>query len=182
MSIVYAQKQQYDQAIAESERAIALDPNYAGSYAGQAQVLNLAGRPEEALRTVEQAMRLNPRSPPWYLYHLGLAYRMTGRYAEAIATQKKAISRDPNFLYAHPNLALSYLGQWVAQQSPAAQTLEPAVAAVQRALALSDSLHWNHITLGYISLYQQQYEQALAEMERAVALAPTEAEATQLWL
>ncbi len=49
------------------------------------------------------------------------------------------------------------------------------MAAVQRALALNDSLHWNHIVLGYIYLYQQQYEQALAEMERAVALAPTEA-------
>ena len=57
--------------------------------------------------------------------------------------------------------------QWIAQQSPAAQTLEPAVAAGQRALALHDSLHWNHLVLGSISLYQQQYDQALAEMERA---------------
>jgi len=81
--------------------------------------------------------------------------------------------RVSNFLHAHINLAVSYLWQWVAQQSPAAQTLEPAVAAVQRALALNDSLYANHITLGYIYLYQQQYEQALAEMERAVALGPT---------
>ena len=49
------------------------------------------------------------------------------------------------------------------------------MAAGQRALALNDSFHWNHIVLGSISLYQQQYEQALAEMERGVALAPTEA-------
>ncbi len=49
------------------------------------------------------------------------------------------------------------------------------MAAGQRALALHDSLHWNHIVLGWIYLYQQQYDQALAEMERAVALAPTEA-------
>ena len=138
-------------------------------------MLNFAGRPEEALRAVEQAMRLNPRYPPWYLFELGWAYRMTGRYAEAIATLKEVISRNPNFLPAHLDLAVSYLWQWVAQQSPAAQTLEPAVAAVQRALALNDSFHWNHIVLGYIYLYQQQYEQALAEMERAVALAPTEA-------
>ncbi len=175
LSLVYALQQQYDRAIAEGERAIALDPNDADSYAGQAQVLNRAGRPEEALRMVEQAMRLNPRCPPWYLYHLGLAYQMTGRYAEAIATQKEVISRNPNISYAHLNLASSYLWQWIAQQSPAAQTLEPAVAAVQRALALNDSLHWSHIVLGGIYLYQQQYDQALAEMERAVALAPTEA-------
>ena len=51
LSLVYAQKQQSDQALAEGERAIALDPNNADSYAWQAEVLNVAGRPEEALRS-----------------------------------------------------------------------------------------------------------------------------------
>src|SRR5207245_1860643 len=128
----------------------------------------VAGRPEEALRMVEQAMRLNPRYPPWYLIESGFAYRLTGRYTAAITTLKELISRSPNFLTAHFQLAVSYLGQWVAQQSPAAQTLEPAVAAGQRALALNDSFHRSHMYLGSIYLYQQQYDQALAEMERAV--------------
>jgi adenylate cyclase len=176
LSQVYELKQQYDQALAEGERAIALDPNNADSYAGHAEVLNLAGRPEDALKMVAQAMRLNPRYPFWYLFEVGYAYRTTGQYTEAIATLKESISRNPNFIYAHLNLALSYLWQWLSQQSPAAQTLEPAVAAVQRALALNDFLHWNHIVLGYLSLFQQQYEQALSEMERAVALGPAEAE------
>jgi tetratricopeptide (TPR) repeat protein len=175
LSWVYGLKQQYEQAIAEGERAIALDPNSADSYAHQALVLNMAGRPEEARQAVEQAMRLNPRYPPWYLFFLGQAYRLTGRYAEAIAALKESISRNPNFEPTHLNLAISYLLQWVSQQSPAAQTLEPAEAAIQRALVLNDSLHWNHIVLGYIYLNQQQYEQALAEMERGVTLAPTEA-------
>jgi adenylate cyclase len=64
LSADYALKQQYDQAIAEGERAIALDPNNADSYAAQAQTLLYTGRPEEAQRAVEQAMRLNPRYPP----------------------------------------------------------------------------------------------------------------------
>src|SRR5262249_54861050 len=109
------------------------------------------------------------------LFELGVADFLTGRYAEAIAALQEASSRNPNFVYAYINLANSYLWQWVSQQSPAAQTLEPAVAAAQRALALNASLHWNHIVLGWISLYQQQYEQALGEMKRGVALAPTEA-------
>jgi TolB-like protein/Flp pilus assembly protein TadD len=174
LSFVYARKQQYDQALAEGERAIALDPNNADSYAFQAGTLNTAGRPEEAINMVEQAMRLNPHSTT-YSFQLGIAYRLTGRYAEAIARLKETISRSPNLLPAHVNLAVSYWWQWVAQQSPAAQTLEPAVAAVQRAVALNDSYHRSHIVLGSIYLYQQQYEQALAEMERAVALAPTDA-------
>jgi TolB-like protein/Tfp pilus assembly protein PilF len=175
LSLVYGWKQQYAQAIAEGERAIALDPNNAESYAMQTSVLNLVGRPEEALRVVEQAMRLNPRYPPAYLFTLGTAYRRTGRYVESIAALKEAISRNPNFIVAHHQLALSYLWQWLSQQSPAAQTLELAVAVGQRAVALNDSFHWSHIYLGYIYLYQQQYEQALVEMERAVTLDPTEA-------
>ena len=149
LSNVYTLKQQYDQAIAEGERAIALDPNNADSYASQALALTFAGRPEEALRAVEQAMRLNPRYPLWYLFNMGIAYRFTGQYSEAIATLKEVISRNPNFLAAHNNLAASYWLQWLSQQSPAAQTLEPAVAAVQRALALNDSWFWIHIFLGY---------------------------------
>jgi adenylate cyclase len=104
-----------------------------------------------------------------------MAYQFTGRYAESITTLKESISRGPYFIYAHMNLAFSYLWQWVEQQSPAGQMLEPAVAAVQGALTLNNSLHFNHVILGWLALYQQQYDQALAEMERAVALGPTEA-------
>jgi adenylate cyclase len=176
LSQIYAVKQQYDQAIVEGERAIALDPNNDDSYAFQAQTLNFAGRPEEALPMLAQAMRLNPHYPFWDLVVSGVAYRLTGRYAEAIATLKEAISLNPNFVTSHVVLAGSYLEQWRAQQSPVGQTLEPAVAAGQGALALNDSWHWNHTVSGLIFLYQQQYEQALAETERGVALAPTEAE------
>ncbi len=178
LSWVYSLKYQSDQALAEGERAIILDPNNAYSYAYQAEALNNAGRPEEALRAVEQSMRLNPRYPFWYLLELGRAYNSSGRYAEAIATLQEAIDRNPNHLLAQGALVHAYLMQWLSQQSPAAQTLEPAIAAGQRAVALNDSWYFSHITLGYLFLYQRQYEQALAEMERAVALAPTEAWST----
>src|SRR5262245_31157845 len=81
LGYVYAEKQQYAQAVAEGERAIALDPNHADSYTMQAHNLNLAGRPEEALRMVEQAIRLNPHYPPFYLVILVAAYYFTGRSA-----------------------------------------------------------------------------------------------------
>jgi adenylate cyclase len=59
LSNIYAWKQQYDQAIAEGDWAIALDPNNADSYAWQAQALNNSGRPEAALQMMAQAMRLS---------------------------------------------------------------------------------------------------------------------------
>ena len=101
---------------------------------------------------------------------------MTGRYTEAVATLKELISRSPNFLAAHRILAASYVQQWASQQSPDAQTLEQALAAAQRVIALNDSYPRGHVTLGYVYLWQKQYEPALAEMERATALDPDEAD------
>jgi TolB-like protein/predicted Zn-dependent protease len=175
LSLVYEQKRQYDQALAEGERAIALDLNNADSHSYQAYILTVAGRPEEALRMVEQAMRLNPHYPPLLLNRLGLIYRSTGRYAEAVAVLKEAINRSPNLLGAYVNLALSYLAQWAFEQNSDAQVLARALEATQRAVTLSDSYPGNHIVLGYIYLLQKQYEPAITAMERAIALDPNEA-------
>ena len=52
------------------------------------------------------------------------------------------------------------------------QTLEQALKAAQRAIALNDSFPLAHMVLGHVYLWQKQYEQAVAEMERAIALDP----------
>jgi tetratricopeptide (TPR) repeat protein len=47
LSLVYGLKQQHDQAIAEGERAIALDPNNADSYQAQAEALSSRAGPKK---------------------------------------------------------------------------------------------------------------------------------------
>ena len=131
LSNFYALTQQFDQAIAEGERTIALNPNHADAYTSQAETLLWAGRPEEALRALKYAMRLNPRYSSWLLVLSGTAYRRIGNYTEAIAVQKEALSRAPNWPTTYLDLAASYLFQWLDQQNRASQTLEPAMAAVQ---------------------------------------------------
>ena len=175
LSDVYAQQQQYDQAIAEGERAIALDPNDAFICERQGVVLGFAGRPAEAVPLIEQAMRLNPNYPPHYLVDLGWTYGSMGRYAEAVAALKEALSRSPTFLVGYVILALNHRQQWASQQEADANTLEHALAAAQRTLALNDSLPPGHLILGSVYLWQKQYEPALAEMERAMTLDPNEA-------
>jgi len=104
----YLSKKQHDQAIAEGERAIRLDPNDAESYAWLGQILNYAGRPAETIGLLEKAMRLNPHYPEYYPSILGFAYRLIGQYEEAVAAQKSALSRNPDFLSAHTVLAVLY--------------------------------------------------------------------------
>jgi adenylate cyclase len=104
---VYLSQKQHDRAITEAERAIALDPNLANSYWLLAAILNAAGKPEEAIGMAEKAVRLGFH-PHWYLFDLGYAYALTGRYEEAIATLRQFLSRTPNLLHAQLVLALAY--------------------------------------------------------------------------
>jgi tetratricopeptide (TPR) repeat protein len=91
-----------------------------------------------------------------------------------VVTLKEAISRSPNHQAAHLLLALNSVQQWAAQQNADAQMLEQALAA-RRTIAPNESIPWGHAIWGAVYLWQKQYEPALAEMERAIALAPNEA-------
>jgi adenylate cyclase len=175
VSLAYARRKQSEPAIAEGGWAVALDPNSATSAAWLGEVLNYEGRPAEAIGWLEKAMRLDPRYPYWFAVQLGLAYQLTGRYAEAIAAQQQALLRDPS---GGPLtfLAVNYVLQWGAQLSHDPQIVEQALAAAQRAVTLDDSFWFRHLALGSVYLYQQQYEQAVTEIERAVALYPNGAE------
>ncbi len=126
LGLVYLLLKQYDQALSSTERAVALDPNFADSYAlGLATIFSFVGRPAEAVGLVEKAMRLNPRSPPLYFFELGRAYRLLGRSEEAIAALKEALARNSNLLYAHFQLAGIYseLGREEEARAAAAEVL-----------------------------------------------------------
>src|SRR5262249_23524152 len=121
----YLWKKQYEQAIAEAERAIALDANLTDAYVWLGETLRRVGRPEEALGLIEQAMRLNPHYPASYFFLLGEAYRVAGRHEEALAAYPKALSRAPDLLPAHLNLAVVYseLGREEEARAEAAEVL-----------------------------------------------------------
>jgi adenylate cyclase len=100
---------QHELAIAEGERALVLDPNCAGCYQWLATVQNYIGRPEEGIKLVEKALRLDPRNQVNSLMLLGWSYELMERYEEAIATLKKAITLNPNFFVAHLTLISAYV-------------------------------------------------------------------------
>jgi adenylate cyclase len=104
-------KRQHLQAINEIETAIVLDPNDADSYANLSTALIWVGRAEEAVAQMEKAMRLNPYYPMIYLFGLGLAQFMMQKHEEAIASLRKVLVREPDFLWAHALLALIFAGE-----------------------------------------------------------------------
>ncbi|HEV8717560.1 MAG TPA: tetratricopeptide repeat protein [Candidatus Binatia bacterium] len=109
MSIVYMRQKQYEPALVEIERAAALDPNEAVSYAVLAEILSRAGRLEDALGAAEKALHLQSSGGlDQHLYFIGSAYYLTGRPEEAIAPLKRYLSHYPNLLGAHLTLAAVY--------------------------------------------------------------------------
>ena len=109
LGLIYLYKKQFEPAKAEFERSITLDPNFANAYVQLGSLLASAGQPQEAVRLMERGIRLNPRQPsPIQLNFLGLVYIMLGRHEEGITVLKRALSLDPNLLFAHVNLAVAY--------------------------------------------------------------------------
>jgi adenylate cyclase len=88
----------FDQALAEAQRAVALDPNSADSYNALAFVLDYFGRPAEAVAAAEKAMRLDPQHRDQYLIWVGMAQTQLGHYSKAIPIVKKFQASYPNIL------------------------------------------------------------------------------------
>jgi len=86
---------QFDKAIGEAERAIALDPNDPEGHLGVAWALIFAGRAEAAIASAENGVRLDPHFPASYLFALGTAQLLLHRYAVAEMTLKRALKLSP---------------------------------------------------------------------------------------
>ena len=74
----YTLKREYDKAIAEGERAVALDPGGASVYMFYAMSLHYAGRAEEAIPLYQKAIRLNPSGSTGIYLNFGNALRIGG--------------------------------------------------------------------------------------------------------
>ena len=125
LSFCHLGKGEYDQAIAMSERAVSLASSHAEILALSAIVQNKSGRPESALKLIKKAMRLCPIYPGWYLWALGMAYRLIGQTDAAIAAFQAAIKRDADFLGLHVSLASTFgeLGRKKDAKKPVSEIL-----------------------------------------------------------
>jgi adenylate cyclase len=113
----------FDEAVAECNRAVSIDPNYAFGYEELSSALNVSNRPEEAVQAAERAMRLDPTRQDLYGYFIAAAYSVMGRYQEAIPLLKRHIAVYPNMPWAHVSLIYDYM-ELGREQEARAEALE----------------------------------------------------------
>ncbi|MCI0431155.1 MAG: hypothetical protein L0210_11530 [Rhodospirillales bacterium] len=99
---------QHAAALAEFKEAIALEPGEPWGYALMAWTLTSAGRPAEALAHILTAIRLDPHSPPFFRFVLGLAKFSLEQFEEAAAALENSTKLNPDFESAFLLLGATY--------------------------------------------------------------------------
>ena len=120
--------QDYQEAIALGERAVAANPNSAFAWRCTGWALMLAGEAERAVDHFRHTLRLSPRDPRAYDALSGLAFALVqlDHDAEAIALCRQAIRQNPSFAPAWRGLtsALAMAGQIDEARRTLTRTLE----------------------------------------------------------
>jgi adenylate cyclase len=118
----------YESEIEMADRAVALNPNSFDAWYFRGWVYQIAGQPEEAVRSFERAMRMSPVDPLLYRLLIGIGYTSIElrRFDEAIVAGKKGLRQNPSFSAAYRILtsAFAHLGRDVEAREAAARLLE----------------------------------------------------------
>jgi adenylate cyclase len=117
-------KSQHDAAIAEFERAFALNRNFIDYR--YAAALAYAGEPARAIEVLDSSIRLDPFQPLLFAVNArGLANYMLERYGEAVRLYRECALRLPNLQWPHVWLACAYAqaGQLEEARKEAAEVL-----------------------------------------------------------
>jgi tetratricopeptide (TPR) repeat protein len=133
-----------ESAVAEAERACALDPNSAEARMFLSFILAAVGRGADALRNIKTAMLLQPHPSSYYFETLGLSHFALGDYNRAVEAFLRGIEINPSYMPCHYELAITYGVQGRAEEARTEATivkgdcpsvsagfiLDPSVAAI----------------------------------------------------
>jgi len=100
---------QFTSAVANFQKALALDPAYMKTYDNLGLCYEALGQYDEAIKTYEQAIRLNrekAQPSPWPPVNLGTLLVKLGRLEEAESALLESLRYDPRFPQARYQMGL----------------------------------------------------------------------------
>ncbi|MEV7087517.1 tetratricopeptide repeat protein [Streptomyces sp. NPDC093085] len=157
---------EYERALAEYGRSLALDPDEPRAYYGRGLTHESGGAHEEAVADLRRADELLPDTP-WIQSAYGEMLRIVGRYEEAAALLDRALLLDPtdDFSLASRGATHHALGRH-----------EAALADFDRAVELDGEFLWALVRRARLLLRALgETERSFADLDRAAELAPDSA-------
>ena len=109
LGFVYLLARRFDDALAELELALRLNPNFSVGQGYYGLTLTYCGRWEEGVAAADRALRLSPRDPLTAVYFGIASYaQFVGRhYDEAMRLARQGVRQRPDFVGAHRVLTAS---------------------------------------------------------------------------
>jgi serine/threonine-protein kinase len=166
----YEKPENIDNAIAEFQQTIKVDPNYAPAYAGLGEAYWIGYQQlnrgkdwlDKASASCQKALSLSSSTPDGYTC-MGNVLFGTGKYEQAVAQYQHALDLDANNDYAFGQLADAY--QKVGN-------ISAAEAAYKKAISMRPQYWAVYSWLGAFYADQAQYNQAAEMFRKVTELAP----------
>jgi len=160
------QLEQYDEALASYNKAIAIKSNYAEAYNNKGLTLQQLKRYEDALENFRKALAFKPDYVAAY-YNQSAVLRSLRRYEEALASCDKAMTfKSDHIANYNRAIALQQLKRY-----------DDALESYNKAIDLRPDYAEAYLNRGLTLYTLKKYGEALESYDKAIAIRPNYAEA-----
>src|SRR6185436_4459682 len=104
----YVAYNQFDEAQAQIDRALEINPSDAEALAGRGNILVWLGKADAAIESLELAQRIDPELGAFDRFALSLAYYLKGRYQESIEQSELNLQRNADARFNYVMLAVAH--------------------------------------------------------------------------
>jgi tetratricopeptide (TPR) repeat protein len=163
--LTYANKGNYDQAIAAYNESIRLNPNYPAAFGYRGIAYQNKGDYDRAIADFNQAIQLNPNDVAGF-GNRGIAYARKGDYDQAIADYNEAIRLDPKNAIIFFNRGTAYGKK---------RDLDRAIADFNQAIQLNPNNAAAFANRGFAYQNKGDYYRAITDYNEAIRLNPQDA-------
>jgi tetratricopeptide (TPR) repeat protein len=161
-SIALRSAGRHDDALAVTEKALALDPNDYDAMGERAAVLHMLDRDLEALEAIGRCCGMRPDDEWAHRLRSGIL-RCLGRHGEAVRAAQLAVSINVNEPLSHNSLSQALIG--------ADREIEALVSA-HEAVRLGPEMGSTHEMQGNVFLANANFQQAERSFRKALELEP----------
>jgi tetratricopeptide (TPR) repeat protein len=155
-------KGDYDQAIADFNQAIQLDPKNAKAYYKRGNAYGHKDEYDKAIADEDQAIQIDPKYVDAYL-NRGWDYSSKGDYGKAVADCDQAILIDPKDAHAYNDRAWLYSSKG---------DYAKAIADCDQAIQLDPKNAQAYGNRGWAHGMKGDYDQAISDLDQAIQLDP----------